>query len=89
MATKKTQAADQRVEVTRTRFRTLLAGNPNYFGNLVGSPFKVVKKLASDTNYEELTSVGYNQHIRRLFATFDVKKAFGYSGDLCDDGSTE
>ena len=89
MADTKKAAANVRVEKTRSGFRGLVAGNPNYFGNLPASGFKAIKKLASNTNYEELTAVGYNPRQRRLHATFDVKKAGGYSGDLCDDGSTE
>ena len=78
-----------RIEKTRTAFRSLISANPNYFGNLPDSGFKKVASLASKTTYEELTSVGYNPWQKRLFATFDIKKAFGYSGNLCDDGSTE
>lgn len=91
MATKKpSKAGDSaKIEVTRTRFRSLIGANPNYFGNAQASGFTLVKKIASNTTYEEVTSVGYNPHIKRLFATLDVKKSFGYSGDLCDDGSTE
>ena len=89
MADSKKAAATVRVEKTRSGFRGLVAGNPNYFGNLPASGFKPVKKLATNTNYEELTSVGYNPLQRRLYATFDIKKSGGYSGDLCDDGSTE
>ena len=86
---KKEATASIRVEKTRSNFRTLLSGNPNYFGNLPGSTFKLVKKVASNTTYEELSSLGYNPHQKRLFATLDVKKTGGYSGDLCDDGSNE
>lgn len=83
------KAATARIEKTRSGFRSLIAANPNYFGNLPESGFKAIKKLASNQNYEELTTVGYHPWQRRLFATFDVKRSFGYSGDLCDDGSNE
>lgn len=83
------KSAAPRVEKTRTAFRSLIAGNPNYFGSLPESGYKVVKALASNTNFEALTSVGYNPATRRLYASFDVKKTSGYAGDLCDDGSTE
>lgn len=36
-----------------------------------------------------MTEIGYNPRQRRLFATFDIKRPAGYSGDLCDDGSNE
>jgi hypothetical protein len=83
------KAAAPRVEKTRSTFRSLIAGNPNYFGSLPDSDLKIVKAMASNTSYEALTSVGYNPATRRLYATFEVKKAGGYGGDLCDDGSTE
>jgi hypothetical protein len=83
------KVAAPRVEKTRTAFRSLIAGNPNYFGSLPESDFKIVKAMASNTSFEALTSVGYNPATRRLYATFEVRKPTGYSGDLCDDGSTE
>ncbi len=81
--------AEQRVEQTRSQQRVLMAANPNYFGNFPTSGFKPVKALSSVTTYEDLTSVGYNQHTKRLYATFDIKHSTGYAGDLCDDGSDE
>jgi len=78
-----------RVEKSRAQFRTLIAANPNYFGNFPGAKFKAVKKLLSNTSYEQLTELGYNPRMRRLSATFDVKKSAGYGGDLCADGTRE
>jgi len=76
-------------EKTRSAFRTLIAINPNYFGNLEASPFDAVETVISNTSYEELTTLGYNPARKRLYATFDVKRSFGYGGDLCAEGSTE
>lgn len=73
----------------RQGFRSLLATNPNYFGNLALSPLKPVKEIISNTYYEEATSLGYHPARRQLFATFDVKRTSGYGGDLCQLGSTE
>ncbi len=77
------------VDTSRTRFRALVTSNPNYFGNLSGSKFKVVKKIVSNTGFEQLTELGYNPQLKQLSATFDLKKASGYGGDLCDDGTQE
>ncbi len=82
-------ASAKRVEPTRTQFRSLLAANPNYFGNLPEFGFKAVKKIAGNTTYEELTSVGYLPSKGLLEATIDVKQSAGYGGGLCGDGSLE
>jgi hypothetical protein len=42
-----------------------------------------------NTSYEELTCVGLNRDNNRLHATIQVKREFGYSGNLCSEGSTE
>ena len=78
-----------RPEKERVQFKQLLAENPNYFGNLADSPYKVVKKIVGNTTYEELTCVGYNPDLAQLEATFQVKLPAGYAGDLCHAGSTE
>ena len=77
------------VESGRTQFRSLLASNPNYFGNVPGSPWKAVNVLVSSTNYEELTRLGYNPDRKQLSASFDIKQSSGYRGGLCTDGSYE
>lgn len=77
------------IEVERTQFTRLLAANPNYFGNLPDSPFKAVKKILSNTTYEEITCVGYNPGRTQLEATVDIKRPTGYGGSLCSDGTVE
>src|SRR5918996_2831859 len=81
--------AAPRIERERVQFRQLLAANPNYFGNLANSPFKVVKKIASNTTYEEITCVGYNPDRAELEATVHIKRPTGYGGDLCAGGTDE
>ena len=78
-----------RVEKNRAQFRALIALNPNYFGNLSASKFKLVKKIVGNTSFEQLTELGYNPRSKQLSATFDLKKASGYDGDLCADGTRE
>jgi hypothetical protein len=73
----------------RAQFKRLLAGNPNYFGNIADSPFKPVKKIVANTQYEQLTCVGFNIQTNILEATIAVKLPAGYGGDLCQAGSTE
>ncbi len=73
----------------RTRFRALLVANPNYFGNLVESPFKPVLKLTGNTTYEEIGCVGFHPQHERLEAVVYVKQPFGYGGDVCTPGTHE
>jgi hypothetical protein len=93
MATKSQQAkrpaAAIRLETERTQFKSLIALNPNYFGNLVASPFKPVKKIVGNTFYEQLTCVGYSDKLGRLEAHVLIKQPFGYKGNLCQTGGTE
>jgi hypothetical protein len=81
--------AVSKVPAERQNFKALLLSNPNYFGNLVKSPFKPVKKIVAHTQYEELTCVGYNLPLRLLEATVQIKLPGGYGGGLCFAGSTE
>lgn len=82
-------AASERVPKERVQFRRLLAENANYFGNLVESPIKPIKKMVGNTTYEELTCTGYNPEKGLLEATIQIKGPTGYNGDLCHEGSTE
>ena len=81
------------LELSRARFRTLLAGNPNYFGTLkdsqLGELFKAVEEKQSDIRYEEIGCVSYSPELDRLEATIVVKQSFGYSGGPCTTGSVE
>lgn len=81
--------ANLAVEFERTNFRALLSTNPNYFGNLKTSRFKVVKALSLSTTYEELVCVGFHPQINQLEAVVRIKRNSGYSGGLCAGGSQE
>src|ERR1043165_6126714 len=78
-----------KLDLERSKFRQLLVENPNYFGNLGESPFKPVKPIKGNTNYEELTCVGFNPQTNFLEATIAVKLPNGYGGTLCMAGTTE
>jgi hypothetical protein len=43
----------------------------------------------ADVDYEELECVGLDYNTESLVATIHIKKNLGYSGSLCDPGSTE
>ena len=44
---------------------------------------------AANVGYEEIECIGLDTDLERLVATFRVKRATGYSGDLCSAGSLE
>src|SRR5262249_37934444 len=90
-AAKKTTSSPATHVVPRERleFKQILAINPNYFGNLEKTPFKPVKKIIGNTNYEQVTCVGYNPALSLLEATVQIKRPGGYNGTLCTPGSTE
>jgi hypothetical protein len=78
-----------RIAAERQNFKLLLAGNPNYFGNIESSPHKLVKKIIGDVTFEELHCVSFDHERNLLEATVHIKSPAGYKGDLCHDGSTE
>jgi hypothetical protein len=78
-----------RLPMERARFRSLLLGNPNYFGNLLKSPFKPVKALQGITTFEELVCAGLSPAHDRLEAVVHVKADAGYGGNICSAGSRE
>jgi hypothetical protein len=89
MPNKSHDPATSQVENERSQFTSLLAQNPNYFGNLADSTLKAVKQMAGNVKYEELTCVGFNPRLNQLEATFQIKLPFGYGGNLCGAGSKE
>jgi hypothetical protein len=77
------------VEPERAKFTELLKANPNYFGTVEGSALQVVKPQESDTSYEELRCIGLYPEQNFLEAVIDVKRPYGFNGDLCSGGSKE
>lgn len=76
-----------KIETERLHFKKLLSGNPNYFGSLGKKAGAVVKAIAYNTGYEEITSIGYNPATQIIEATIHVKRNYGFSGNLCTAGS--
>ncbi len=77
------------VRKERLDFHKLIAGNPNYFGNLKQSPFKPIVAIASDTAYEEVTCIGFNPASNVLEAVIQITQPAGYGGNPCGTGSFE
>jgi hypothetical protein len=88
---KKTKSAQVKsiIKPERINFLTMLAKNPNYFGNIPGSKIKPNLKMKNNIYYEEISCIGYNPSTQILEATFTIKSPVGYSGNLCTSGSNE
>ncbi len=82
-------AALEAVKTHRLKFNELIAGNPNYFGNLKDSQFQPIVSIANDAFYEQVTCLGFNPSTNVLEAVVQVNQAFGYNGSLCQNGSFE
>ena len=78
-----------KIEKERSRFRSLLLSNPNYFGNLKVSKYKPVKVINKKTTYEQLMCIGYNPPLEQLEAVVHIKKDSGYGTNLCGNGTRE
>lgn len=83
MTNNKTKTDIIPIPLERYSFKTLLAQNPNYFGNLVDSPFKPVRTILGNTTYEEISCVGFNADTALLEAILKIKFPFGEGADLC------
>lgn len=73
----------------RNGFKGLLLTNPNYFGNLVESPFPPVISISTNTYYEELGCVGFHPQQDRLEAVIYVNQPSGYGTGICGPGTPE
>ena len=78
-----------KIEKERASFKSLILGNPNYFGTWPAVGGKVVKLMSQKTTYEELTCLGLHPQGERLEAVVNIKRASGFGGGTCTDGSTE
>ncbi|MHB8745982.1 MAG: hypothetical protein ACYC7I_05545 [Gammaproteobacteria bacterium] len=89
-AVEKSRASQHQAHPTeRGAFKSLLIANPNYFGNLVESPFKPILPVAGNTHYEELGCVGYHPQQQRLEGVVYIYQPSGYGTDLCGPGTPE
>ena len=73
----------------RVKFKSLILGNPNYFGNMPELGLKVVQAMSINTSYEELMCVGLQPDADKLTAVVNLKRHTGYDGDACSLGSRE
>jgi len=89
LKTSKTGKARLTIQPERSNFLMMLAKNPNYFGNIPESKIKSNFKMIGNLSYEEISCIGYNPSTQILEATFNIKRSYGYSGNLCTAGSTE
>ncbi|MBC8064383.1 MAG: hypothetical protein H7Y17_06105 [Chlorobia bacterium] len=55
----------------------------------IGKLIEAIAKTDGNTDYEELTCVGYDPNNDALVGVIKVKKSSGYSGNMCSTGSRE
>lgn len=80
---------DPRLLAARGQFRTLLVGNPNYFGTAPNASLPAVLPVSGNTGFERLACVGYEPQLRRLAAVVEVLREGGYGGPPCGPGTPE
>jgi hypothetical protein len=82
-----------KLQKERVEFKSLIAVNPNYFGTLLDKKlqekYKPVFPMKANVSYEELKCVGLYPESDVLEAVVEVKLPYGFSGGLCQEGSTE
>ena len=88
-AEKEPDTKSPQIEKERTQFLELVEENPNYFGTLPSSELKPVNPIEYDTRYEELKCIGLFPEDDFLEAILEVKRPYGFMGDLCSPGSYE
>ncbi len=71
------------MEEQRRDFHRLLAGNPNHFGQLKESKFQPAQPIAGNTSFEQLHCVGLYPERNTVEAFLEVKRPYGFGGDLC------
>jgi hypothetical protein len=84
-----TPAATTAVPTERAQFKSLLLGNPNYFGSFPKLGGIVVLPKKYDVAWEELTCLGLEPSQERLEAVVNIKQHAGYNGNACSQGSHE
>jgi hypothetical protein len=73
----------------RQQFKSLILGNPNYFGTFPKFGGVVTKASSGDTTYEQLACLGLNPGNGVLEAVINVKQSAGYGTNACGAGTIE
>jgi hypothetical protein len=87
--TKSAGTAQVALPTERIQFKSLVLGNPNYFGTFSKFGGKVIKAMSGDTAYEQLTCLGLNPGSAILEAVIDIKQSSGYGTNACGTGTIE
>jgi len=78
-----------KIQKERAEFNKLIIDNPNYFGTFPELKTKAVLAMKANTQYEELSCLGFYPDTDTLEAVIQTKLAYGYGGNLCSPGSME
>ncbi|WGD33892.1 hypothetical protein [Olleya sp. YS] len=80
---------EKQLLVAREEFRPFLTMKNKGLSKLKLKTSLNFFKQQFNTTYESLGCVGYNPTFKQLTATINIKRATGYSGGLCTNGSFE
>ena len=80
---------EKQLLVARNETKSYLSVGAKSFSKLKLSTSLNFFEQKMNTTFESLGCVGYNPTFKELTATVQIKRATGYSGDLCEDGSIE
>lgn len=81
--------SEKQLLVARQEFRPYLTSGSKTLSKLkLKTPWSAFKQQLN-TTFESLGCVGYNSEKKQLTATVNIKRATGYSGGLCTNGSHE
>jgi hypothetical protein len=78
---------EQKLQSLRNGFSALHASNHPATSLSFGKITKSIAAYSGNTFYEEIQQVSYNPDFHMLEAILVAKKDYGYSGNLCTDGS--
>lgn len=76
-------------EISKISPLSSFEGNINVTGFKWPDLLDKIKLLKFNTTYEEVKCVALNRELNTLHASVIVKRPYGYSGDLCHNGSKE
>jgi hypothetical protein len=81
---------DKQLLLARQEFKTYFSQSKAQLSKInIKTDLQLYKKAQLNNSFEALGCIGYNSTFRALTATIQIKKTYGYLGQLCSKGSYE